>query len=225
MSVPAICAPSRNDLLTTFMEKHQLWLRNLFSSLDRFSRPPSVLRQFTLRPVSQQGFDDSLVSAALDIEQLQNEVIATTPDAILAARDVAGIAGPDPLLLSLAEDVIKERGSTVPSDDPGAAGGNGAMDVDDSTDAWRVKELTVGEGPAAGDSDTGLGVLDAGPQQSVPECLQGVGREEMELVFLGTGSSQPSKYRNVSAIYVHRFARGGLLMDCGEGTYGQLKRR
>jgi hypothetical protein len=183
------------------------------------------LRQFTLRPVSHQGFDDSLVSEPLDVEQLQNEVIAATPDAILAARDVAGIAGPHPLLLSLAEDVIKERDSAAPSDDPGAAGGNGAMHVDDSTDAWRVKELTVGEGPAAGDLDTGLGVSDAGPQQSVPECLLGVGREEMELVFLGTGSSQPSKYRNVSAIYVHRFARGGLLMDCGEGTYGQLKRR
>ncbi|KAL2612602.1 hypothetical protein R1flu_024294 [Riccia fluitans] len=59
----------------------------------------------------------------------------------------------------------------------------------------------------------------------LPDCLRGVGREEMEMVFLGTGSSQPSKYRNVSAIYIHLFKRGGLLLDCGEGTYAQLIRR
>lgn len=61
--------------------------------------------------------------------------------------------------------------------------------------------------------------------EDIPPCLQGVTREEMEMVFLGTGSSQPSKYRNVSAIYVHLFERGGVMLDCGEGTYAQLKRR
>jgi hypothetical protein len=61
--------------------------------------------------------------------------------------------------------------------------------------------------------------------EDIPPCLQGVTREEMEMVFLGTGSSQPSKYRNVSAIYLHLFERGGVMLDCGEGTYAQLKRR
>lgn len=61
--------------------------------------------------------------------------------------------------------------------------------------------------------------------EDIPPCLQGITREEMEMVFLGTGSSQPSKYRNVSAIYVHLFERGGVMLDCGEGTYAQLKRR
>jgi ribonuclease Z len=59
----------------------------------------------------------------------------------------------------------------------------------------------------------------------IPPCVQNVTREEMELVFLGTGSSQPSKYRNVSSIYVNLFDKGSLLLDCGEGTLGQLKRR
>ncbi|KAL3682128.1 hypothetical protein R1sor_000150 [Riccia sorocarpa] len=62
-------------------------------------------------------------------------------------------------------------------------------------------------------------------QEDLPDCLRGVGREEMEMVFLGTGSAMPSKYRNLSAIYIHLFERGGLLLDCGEGTYGQLIRR
>lgn len=45
------------------------------------------------------------------------------------------------------------------------------------------------------------------------------------MVFLGTTSSQPSKYRNVTALYVDCGVRGGLLLDCGEDAAGQLKRR
>lgn len=61
--------------------------------------------------------------------------------------------------------------------------------------------------------------------QNLPACLQHVSRDEMELVFLGTGSSQPAKHRNVTGIYIHMFEKGGILLDCGEGTYAQLKRR
>ncbi|KAL5226405.1 hypothetical protein ABZP36_014670 [Zizania latifolia] len=59
----------------------------------------------------------------------------------------------------------------------------------------------------------------------MPCCVENATREDMEITFLGTGSSQPSKYRNVSSIYINLFARGGILFDCGEGTLGQLKRR
>ncbi|KAI4355610.1 hypothetical protein L6164_004367 [Bauhinia variegata] len=59
----------------------------------------------------------------------------------------------------------------------------------------------------------------------VPCCLENIKRDDLEIVLLGTGSSQPSKYRNVSAIYINLFSKGGLLLDCGEGTLGQLKRR
>ncbi|GAX85788.1 hypothetical protein CEUSTIGMA_g13203.t1 [Chlamydomonas eustigma] len=58
-----------------------------------------------------------------------------------------------------------------------------------------------------------------------PECLAGIGREELEVVFFGTVSSVPSKFRNVTSIYLDRFALGGLLLDCGEDTLGQMKRR
>ncbi|XP_062087542.1 tRNAse Z TRZ4, mitochondrial-like [Humulus lupulus] len=60
---------------------------------------------------------------------------------------------------------------------------------------------------------------------TLPSCLENIGREDLEVVFLGTGSSQPSKYRNVSSIHINLFSKGGLLLDCGEGTLGQLKRR
>eukprot|EP00467_Chlorarachnion_reptans_P008146 CAMPEP_0114536278 /NCGR_PEP_ID=MMETSP0109-20121206/28902_1 /TAXON_ID=29199 /ORGANISM="Chlorarachnion reptans, Strain CCCM449" /LENGTH=830 /DNA_ID=CAMNT_0001719975 /DNA_START=33 /DNA_END=2526 /DNA_ORIENTATION=+ len=51
------------------------------------------------------------------------------------------------------------------------------------------------------------------------------------ILFLGTGSAIPSKYRNVSAIYLSLSSPSspsrtrGMLLDCGEGTYSQLIRR
>ncbi|KAJ3219425.1 hypothetical protein HDU67_001256 [Dinochytrium kinnereticum] len=42
---------------------------------------------------------------------------------------------------------------------------------------------------------------------------------------LGTGASLPSKFRNVSSTYIHVPNSGGILLDGGEGTYGQLFRK
>ena len=44
------------------------------------------------------------------------------------------------------------------------------------------------------------------------------------IAFMGTGSMVPSKYRNVSGIGLFVNGRNGILMDTGEGTYGQLLR-
>lgn len=62
-------------------------------------------------------------------------------------------------------------------------------------------------------------------EDTLPDCLENIRRDDLEIVLLGTGSSQPSKYRNVSAVYINLFSKGSLLLDCGEGTLGQLKRR
>ncbi|PON46911.1 tRNase Z endonuclease [Parasponia andersonii] len=62
-------------------------------------------------------------------------------------------------------------------------------------------------------------------EKTLPSCLENIKRDDMEIILLGTGSSQPSKYRNVSSIHINLFSKGGLLLDCGEGTLGQLKRR
>uniref|UniRef100_F7HWN1 Zinc phosphodiesterase ELAC protein 2 n=1 Tax=Callithrix jacchus TaxID=9483 RepID=F7HWN1_CALJA len=45
-----------------------------------------------------------------------------------------------------------------------------------------------------------------------------------EIVFLGTGSAIPMKIRNVSATLVNISPDTSLLLDCGEGTFGQLCR-
>ncbi|VDM30928.1 unnamed protein product [Hydatigera taeniaeformis] len=43
-----------------------------------------------------------------------------------------------------------------------------------------------------------------------------------EFTFLGTASSSPSKYRNISAILVRLSPNECILLDCGEGTLNQL---
>eukprot|EP01134_Creolimax_fragrantissima_P004945 CFRG4945T1 len=48
--------------------------------------------------------------------------------------------------------------------------------------------------------------------------------KNVEIVFLGTGSAIPSKYRNVSSSAVRIPGHGTVLMDAGEGTYGQIRR-
>ncbi|KAI4201163.1 MAG: hypothetical protein LQ350_003478 [Teloschistes chrysophthalmus] len=47
---------------------------------------------------------------------------------------------------------------------------------------------------------------------------------DAEIICLGTGSSAPSKYRNVSATLLRVPGCGSYLFDCGEGTLGQLRR-
>ena len=48
--------------------------------------------------------------------------------------------------------------------------------------------------------------------------------QDAEIVTLGTGSMQPSKYRNVSSILLRVPGYGNYLFDCGENTLGQLRR-
>jgi ribonuclease Z len=58
----------------------------------------------------------------------------------------------------------------------------------------------------------------------VPASLRALKPGDVELVFLGTGSSMPAKYRNVSGLFLDSKSKGGVLIDCGEGSFGQLCR-
>lgn len=52
------------------------------------------------------------------------------------------------------------------------------------------------------------------------ECSTGLG----ELIFTGTGSAVPCKHRNVTGIYLRMNNGNSILLDVGEGTFGQLLR-
>lgn len=51
-----------------------------------------------------------------------------------------------------------------------------------------------------------------------------VGVDDVTVTFLGTGSSLPSKYRNVSGILLRSPSNGNIILDPGEGTMTQIYR-
>ncbi|KAJ5114353.1 hypothetical protein NUU61_000112 [Penicillium alfredii] len=61
-------------------------------------------------------------------------------------------------------------------------------------------------------------------QNRLQELRKDLPGASAEIIALGTGSSAPSKYRNVSATLLHAPGYGYYLLDCGENTLGQLKR-
>ncbi|KAL2853370.1 hypothetical protein BJY01DRAFT_206931 [Aspergillus pseudoustus] len=63
-----------------------------------------------------------------------------------------------------------------------------------------------------------------GEQEKLRQFLKDLPSPDAEIITLGTGSSLPSKYRNVSSTLLYVPGQGYYLFDCGEGTLGQLKR-
>lgn len=65
---------------------------------------------------------------------------------------------------------------------------------------------------------------DAGFLARVEEVERDLPNRDAEIIALGTGSSLPSKYRNVAGTLLRVPGVGNYLLDCGEGTLGQLRR-
>lgn len=57
----------------------------------------------------------------------------------------------------------------------------------------------------------------------IGDLCNSVGSNSLTVIPLGTGSSAPGKYRNVSSTLLQLSSRN-ILLDCGEGTGGQLLR-
>ncbi|KAE9395582.1 hypothetical protein BT96DRAFT_922720 [Gymnopus androsaceus JB14] len=56
------------------------------------------------------------------------------------------------------------------------------------------------------------------------KTVQAMKGADVGIITLGTGSAVPGKYRNVSATVIQIPNYGNILLDCGEGTWGQLCR-
>ena len=94
----------------------------------------------------------------------------------------------------------------------------------------RTQGLDVSRVPAGIDieEERAAAAVLLGPQQ-IAEPLVEVERSQQgipEVLFLGTGSAIPSKYRNVSALMLHwsNAEYGDIMVDCGEGSVSQLAR-
>lgn len=70
------------------------------------------------------------------------------------------------------------------------------------------------------------GALDAASQilRSIREDENVVASNQGSFIFTGTGSAIPCKHRNVTGMYLEMSNGNGMLLDCGEGTIGQLIR-
>ncbi|OBS17860.1 hypothetical protein FPOA_09589 [Fusarium poae] len=60
--------------------------------------------------------------------------------------------------------------------------------------------------------------------RKLEEDEKDIPNRDTEIIPLGTGSSQPGKYRNVSSTLIRVPGIGNYLLDVGEGTLGQIQR-
>ncbi|GLC37922.1 hypothetical protein PLESTF_000610300 [Pleodorina starrii] len=129
----------------------------------------------------------------------------------------------DPAYAPVLAAAAEVRNPPAPSDAAAIANGDEAKAEASAAAVREGPSMDVDAGASAGGGAEVRPALAA--EQDVPEVLRSGDRRQAELTFLGTASSQPSKYRNVSGCYVDLFDRGGLLVDCGEDAMGQMKRR
>ena len=60
----------------------------------------------------------------------------------------------------------------------------------------------------------------------LPPAVAHASPDDLAITFLGTGAAIPSKYRNVTGIFIDMPSKNAaMLADCGEGSLGQLHRR
>ncbi|OVA20274.1 tRNase Z endonuclease [Macleaya cordata] len=162
------------------------------------------LLKFHLRPYAQLGLDRSAIPSLLAPAEVIKELLSEIPEIVDAAEQVSHLWNSSG---DTREVIGPSQENIIMIEEPWMNGNASVPDIilgKQGLDAAR-EELNS--------------------ESAVPSCLENITREDMEIVLLGTGSSQPSKYRNVSSIFINLFSKGSLLLDCGEGTLGQLKRR
>ncbi|XP_072965957.1 tRNAse Z TRZ4, mitochondrial-like [Typha angustifolia] len=173
------------------------------------------LLKFNLRPHSLLGLDKSAIPGTLSHKEIVEELFSEIPEIKDISKQISQFWG-SPL----------QNNSMVPLEDDNIIMVEEPWINESSLvpiEHMQKKRLDVSE-----DGSPYLAAhLIKGLEENldIPSCLENITREDMEVILLGTGSSQPSKYRNVSSVFVNLFARGSLLLDCGEGTLAQLKRR
>lgn len=92
--------------------------------------------------------------------------------------------------------------------------------------AQMVSDLTESDASAAFDAKTELVAEVAALKQKLSALppRPPLSQDPVDVLFLGTGSATPSKYRNQSGTYINIRGWGGVLLDAGEGCLGQLAR-
>ncbi|KAJ3694530.1 hypothetical protein LUZ60_010010 [Juncus effusus] len=183
------------------------------------------LLKFNLRPISQLGLDKSAVPITLSHKNIIRELFAEIPEIKDISQQISKLwQTPTSTNLTLPPT---EKATTDPYlNKCNSINNNNNSNINNNNNLIEKRSLDINENsspPLEGGLKKRL--RDNLETPIIPSCLEKITREEMEITLLGTGSSQPSKYRNVSSIYINLFNKGSILLDCGEGSLGQLKRR
>ncbi|XP_068659375.1 tRNase Z TRZ3, mitochondrial-like isoform X2 [Aristolochia californica] len=169
------------------------------------SVPAENLLKFHLRPFSQLGLDKSGIPSALTSSHIVTELHSEIPEIGDVSRHVSQFW-----------DASQKADEMTPCKE------EHVMMVEEP---WMNEAICKDSSNDETFDVSGIQTEHSESESDLPSCLENISREDMEIILLGTGSSQPSKYRNVSSIYINLFSKGSLLLDCGEGTLAQLKRR
>ncbi|XP_058074262.1 tRNase Z TRZ3, mitochondrial-like isoform X2 [Magnolia sinica] len=173
------------------------------------------LLKFHLRPYAQLGLDRSGIPSLQSPTEIVNELLLEIPEIEDASKHVSQFwHGSE----NVKQTVPPTHDHLIMIEEPWMHVDTCISDKGSATQATNASQEEISHLNGSTTSNVKNG-------SDIPSCLENISREDMEIVLLGTGSSQPSKYRNVSSIYVNLFSKGSLLLDCGEGTLAQLKRR
>ncbi|XXG45828.1 hypothetical protein AAC387_Pa02g0805 [Persea americana] len=178
------------------------------------SIPAENLLKFHLRPYAQLGLDRSGVPNLVTRIEIVKELLAEIPEIEDASKHISQFWYSSGKAIGMASHM---QDNIIMIEEPWINGNACISNTNLANEATDASEETS----TSNDSSA----TDFKHEPKLPSCLENISREDMEIVLLGTGSSQPSKYRNVSSIYINLFSKGSLLLDCGEGTLAQLKRR
>ncbi|KAF8388935.1 hypothetical protein HHK36_025618 [Tetracentron sinense] len=173
------------------------------------------LLKFHLRPFAQLGLDRSGTPSLMAPTEILSELLSEIPEIADAAQQVSQFWNGS---RETKEVIPPMQDNIVMIEEPWL---NGNASIANINSGKQGKSESREEIPCL----KSISIDEVKHEAALPSCLENITREDMEIVLLGTGSSQPSKYRNVSSIYINLFSKGSLLLDCGEGTLGQLKRR
>ncbi|KAH8738125.1 hypothetical protein BGZ61DRAFT_439634 [Ilyonectria robusta] len=139
---------------------------------------------------------------------------------------------PERFTLLKYENAVKGEAPKGPQVELGRIGHKTVLMPRVNLDAGKIAPFPNLLEAAKGVNDTILDLArKAQEETSDPEFLRGIEEDEAdmpnrdaEIIPLGTGSSCPGKYRNVSATLIRVPGFGNYLLDCGEGTLGQIRR-
>ena len=157
-------------------------------------------------------------------QQQQQSVLGKRPPEDAAALAAAGDGGPEAKAsnrgaASRLRARLQQR-KPPPVAEAASAAGAAAQEEEPAQAQQRAEEEEEAEEEAAPPCIQRIRAAAAAAAGGAAAGASG----QPEVVFLGTGSAEPSKYRGASAIHVRLGCGQSLMLDCGEGAVGALVR-